>query len=1196
MVVSDRSDDKPKKKASNESATGKRIQKIVPKKVSSSFSSGGGGVRFESQALASFVALMLTKSNIPVLNGHAMKITPQAKRRGYNIDDFVVTVEDISKTSDEKKLLCCVKHTIAVTDNNPGFFDFVKSAWLDYNNESFQKRKDSFALITRSLSKTDKEVLALLDFAKQQTDSVEFLMDLKIKGFMSECKRSKYKVLCNHITKANEGKIPTDEVIHDFLRHMHIIELDFSHSCMNWIWTLNHLAHYCERPEITWSALLDYVGGRKTSGADIMDNIPEEMIGHFSKIKIIPPELLGEQYDEILANPENIEVLAIMGLIGSWDSRIDRWQGDAEAIREFVNKIYSGGFSEWEKKVKQMRFSDVSLVTFNNGIWALKDRSLLTRVAKGIFDNTLDAFSKLILSITSERDPALDLSPDQRFAAQAYGKQRRFSETLRRSVLESFAILANNKDILSNCSDKKNNFADETVHSIMDPITWESICSLNGLMQPIAEASPKIFLNSLEKAIRKDSELFLRVQEQSGTSFTGRNYICDVLWALEALAWDPEFLPDVTSLLGSLVKTYRNQTGTGPFNSLTEIFLPWCPHTTATIEKRIETIGMLYDEFPDVAWELILNLISSNYTSSFGTMKPKWRETIGAASRKKTSPEEYWDQIRQYVLLAVETVKDNPVKMISLIGRMHNMPPDVIDAFIEMLLSTYATVISDKVKIGILKSLEFESRRNRRNPDAGWVMGPEHLQKLDAAIAQIKSDDPGISHKTLFSMRDFEMYENDDYKEERERIHRERTEAVKWILEEEGVDGIIKLSSEVCFPEDLGYSLGSIDDEYFTSFLPKAMGSADDEFIRGYIVGRFQKKKWDWGVFSHIDSWDSMERVRFLYSLPFSPELFAHISNLSDEEVELYWKNIKINPWAVEDEYVVVVDSLMKVGRINDSVDILYSSLYREKGDGPEVDANLVIKVLTSLVALGERASSADSHHILELINKVQKDSNTSIQDKASIEWMYLDILDGLQGHRPVILESQLSQDPRFFCEIIRLIYKSEGGKEKISENMAPIALQAYKLLNRWKIPPGADNTGGFDAKKFKEWLQAVREIAKGTGHLSVAMSSVGEVLVNVPKDDDGFWINKEVAEILNEVDSDELRAGLHLGFINSTGVYAAGAGFEKNMADKFRKRVLATEKLGYRRLASCMKDLEKFWMNSCRYAYDVRVKNGGEE
>lgn len=480
----------------------------------------------------------------------------------------------------------------------------------------------------------------------------------------------------------------------------------------------------------------------------------------------------------------------------------------------------------------------------------------------------------------------------------------------------------------------------------------------------------------------------------------------------------------------------------------------------------------------------------------------------------------------------------------------------------------------ERDKINILNELQFVSRKHRRSPDARWVMDTKYLQRIDEVISQIISDDPYILYKSLFFIDSFKMHESGDHDNEEKRIQRERADAVKAIIETEGIEGIVNLSSESPSPDILGYSLSLLDEEYCASILPDMMNSIGDEFLRGYAIGRFNKKGLDWGVFSHIDSWSPTKKVRFLYSLPFSSEIITYISNLTGEDAKFYWKNVKINQRTVENEYGMVVESLIKVGRINDSVQVLYSMLLREKGSGLKIDTGPIIKVLKSFVDWKEELVSMDAYHVLELIQRVQNDDSIPIQDKTDIEWTYLDLLNGLEGHRPITLENLLAQNSEFFCELIRLSYKSDKEEsEYVSEERASKARYARMLLDVWNVLPGGDKINDFNAERFKEWFQVMRKNAEETGHLDFAMHHLGKILTKVPKDDDGFWINKEVAEILNEKNSDKLRNGLLSGFVNSTGTFTPGVGFEERMANEFHEKANAADKLGYRRLANCMRD-----------------------
>ncbi|MCV5446209.1 hypothetical protein OFN46_32040, partial [Escherichia coli] len=87
-----------------------------------------------------------------------------------------------------------------------------------------------------------------------------------------------------------------------------------------------------------------------------------------------------------------------------------------------------------------------------------------------------------------------------------------------------------------------------------------------------------------------------------------------------------------------------------------------------------------------------------------------------------------------------------------------------------------------------------------------------------------------------------------------------------------------------------------------------------------------------------------------------------------------------------------------------------------------------------------------------------------------------------------------------------------------------------------WKTPPGSQSNGTFNGERFTEWLQKVKEGSTASGHLDVALSKVGEVLIYPPSDPNGLWINREVAAALNDRDAESMRRGYMTGAYNSRG------------------------------------------------------------
>jgi len=107
----------------------------------------------------------------------------------------------------------------------------------------------------------------------------------------------------------------------------------------------------------------------------------------------------------------------------------------------------------------------------------------------------------------------------------------------------------------------------------------------------------------------------------------------------------------------------------------------------------------------------------------------------------------------------------------------------------------------------------------------------------------------------------------------------------------------------------------------------------------------------------------------------------------------------------------------------------------------------LAVTALTA-AASSQEAIKTDAHELGEIIKALQRDPAVKPDDLFRVEWMYLPILDHAYGASPVQLERRLATDPAFFCEVIRLVFRSQNETEPVepSEAGQKIATNAYRL------------------------------------------------------------------------------------------------------------------------------------------------------
>src|SRR5262249_11371678 len=124
------------------------------------------------------------------------------------------------------------------------------------------------------------------------------------------------------------------------------------------------------------------------------------------------------------------------------------------------------------------------------------------------------------------------------------------------------------------------------------------------------------------------------------------------------------------------------------------------------------------------------------------------------------------------------------------------------------------------------------------------------------------------------------------------------------------------------------------------------------------------------------------------------------------------------------------------------------------------------------------------------------------------IEWAFLPLLDGHDEASPKLLEQRLADDPAFFCEVIRLAFRSRKAEQRVvepTELQAKHATNAYRLLDGWKTPPGIQKDGTYNGDALTAWLENVKVACGESGHLEVALSIIGQVLIYTPPDPDGL-------------------------------------------------------------------------------------------
>lgn len=1158
-------------------------------------------MHFEACIQASFVVLMLTGGRTPCLPCWPIeKIKFQGKIDGFDIDDLIVFVQN-PYNKERRKLLGQIKHSIAITQSSIEFQEVMRAAWNDFNNSKiFDRGRDVIALLTGPLSATDaRSVPWLLKQARHTENVDEFFRKVQQTNFSPPKSAEKLEVIHHCLKLANGNNNVSKDEIYNFLKCFRLLSYDLSDECGVVLSLLySHISLFLQQPlpEWVWSRVVDIVQTRnKNAGTITSSNIPDDLLEVFKQREAIK---MSEDLKATQEKPKSdwsqhldATYLALAVLIGSWNEKNN-------CDLEVIDGLLCISYEEWRNKAREILHHSDSPLSLTNGIWKVSNRLEFWRLlGSRILDHDLDRFKSLAVSILKEPNPAFELPLGTRYAASIYGKVLKYSPVLRKGMAEGLAILGSQPEVVINCSQIQ---AEKTcalvIRELLTDSDWVLWGSLNDLLPTLAEASPDEFLDLVEKAMRLKPCLFDELFSQEGDGITGGNYLTGLLWALEGLAWDEKYLVRVCVALGELAShDPGGQWSNRPENSLTNILLPWRPQTLASVDKRKLAVKKVLQEWPDIAWNLLIRLLPNQCGISYESHKPTWRKIIPDDWKKDVTDQEYWQQVLFYAELAVTAAGEDIARLSTLIDHFNNLPKNAFEQTLQVLASKPILELPEEKRLSIWEHLTKFTNQHRRFSDAQWVLPDELITRIENVAEYLAPTNPFNLYQHLFTNHNFELYEeNGDWDEQRKKLDERRRTAILEIFQQGGIDGVIRFAESVSSPGQVGQALDIITDSVIErTLLPKFLGSADNKYkalMNGFIFERYRSKGWDWCDNLNKSDWTSEQIGQFLAYLPFIKKAWDRASEWLLTEESEYWTRTSANVYESDSYLADAIEKLIEHGRQHAAINCLGMMRHAKQ----PIDSDQCIRVLLTVPSPNEPSHSTDEYQIIELIKFLQEEPSVNQDDLVRVESAYIGLFVYNRGITPQLLENKLANDPEFFCELIQLIYLSrkEGQPpEEPTEKLKEIATNAWHLLRQWKMPPGTQKDRTFSEDHFIKWFERVKEICTESGHLKVALIHIGTVLIYAPPDPDGLWIHRAVADVLNDQEADDIRSGFSEGIYNSRGVHyvnPTGAP-EKKLAEQLRSNAEEVENAGFQRFAVTLRSLAK---NYDREAEQIILEN----
>jgi addiction module HigA family antidote len=885
------------------------------------------------------------------------------------------------------------------------------------------------------------------------------------------------------------------------------------------------------------------------------------------------------------------------------------WKADREADQIIL--CHLAGCEDYEELEKQ--FSHLNQVE-SSPVWSIATfRGIVSKIDalyaihQWVTPDQLKRFGEAAELVLSERDPSLDLPEKDRWAADIYGKTREVSAALRDGLADSLVLLAIHGGKLFR---KRTGFDPEAmatmiVRRLFEPLTEDTLESQSSDLPFYAEAAPEEFLAILERDLDSDKPALHALMRPADSGIFGSTPRTGLLWALEALAWSPEYISRVIDILARLAEIEADDNWANkPSATLESIFRSWMPQTGAPLKQRIALFDRLVKHHPSIARCIGEKQYQVGSRVGDYSNKPKWRD-FAFGYREPVTNGESWNFIAHCIEVAIAWNPHTRETLGDLVTNGESLS-DEDQERIWVVIAEWSETASDEDRAWLRERVRTTTKRTLRREKSSDKPDGEasiRIRKARDSYEILEPQDIVWKHAWLFKNgwveESWDEIQSDemDFESRDKRIAKLRLDALKETLNSGGVDAVLRLGLSGDAPHVAGNGMATC-----LSKLAKQL-----EFVRAVLAdgailtSRPHQFMLD-GFFMRLGEeralelfeilWQDLsvdEGVKLLCLCRFAMPVWKRVEALGDEVAQKYWDSVAAH-WArqSEEELHYGVSKLLYAKRALSALHLVHLDLKNIESE----QLYRVLKELPHSVEENTGVNQMDAYTIKEAF-KLLNGRKAFPRDKmAQLEFLYLDLFQRDEGGIPN-LELEIGDNPSLFCDAIIFAYKCENRQEggELTDEQKTIAGNAHKLLSTLSQIPGKDKDGSISEEKLENWITKARELCEAQGRLSMCDYQIGELLTHAPIGDDGVWPCEPVRTVIDRLFSKRMGEGIHIGRRNSRGAHWRGEGGaqERELANQYEGWAKACD-YSHPRLASVLRGLAESYLREADWQDDEAV------
>jgi len=881
-------------------------------------------------------------------------------------------------------------------------------------------------------------------------------------------------------------------------------------------------------------------------------------------------------------------------LVGAWSVRHDE---DLAAVQVLTD---GRPYADYEKTLlKYKGLSEDHPLEQEGDAWAMR-APVDAFVLLGFLISTDDLrkLAGVVTKVFSEPDPALELPPEERFYAGITGKQLKHSDWLRRGLATTLLLMAEFHEEArfgppgTSAQDYVNGLVGNLpgIHS-----DYRAVASLYGVLPIIAEAAPRPLLEALGHLTEGDGQKILPIfQDKEADLFHSSSPHTALLWALETLAWDPEYLADATLILARLARIDPGgKLANRPIRSLREIFLIWYPGTNASLEQKLSAIDQITRAEPTVAWDLLIELLPKYHDIASPTAKPRYREA-GASRAETITYATIGKGYKQIVDRVLKLVGDDHTRWITVIRQLSSLSPQDRETAVG-LLDTFSKGAEGDAKTALWSVLRAEVNRHRRFSNADWVMKDTDLHRLEEILAILQPSDPRTQIAWLFDEYNPDLPDV-DLLNQWEVVQSRRTEAALDLFQSKGTSGILELAAMAKLPAQVGYAFanGATPDQVELLVTESIKKSPEpDLFTIALSAGaefRF-KSTWRDIIERALENgkWNPRQVGALVLAFSDEAETWRFVESLGPEVDSFFWSHKSIRPIKGDaDTLEYMAKKYLGHGR---AVAALQSAWY----SGSVVSSQTLLRILDAAVseinASPDIVSTNLAFEVEQVLSNLRVKGDVPAIEIAKREYAYLPLLQHRQGN--LTIHSLLVEDPEFFVSVLCDIFKpSSGESREPTEAQRARASASYRVLSELNLVPGFRGEAA-DPAQLASWTAQVRVLAAARDRAAIADEYIGHVLAHAPNDpEDQAWPHRLVRNLIESLANERIEQGIRIERSNMRGPTMRGpfegGNQERALAGMIREWGAKT--VEWSRTTNLLRDMAAQWERHAEYE-DIRAR-----